>query len=67
MRRLILAALLLLGACAPQTVPPKTKTVVQAASLAPLGACRESSWRPDAPPPAASAKESIVLLAVQEW
>ncbi len=67
MRRMILAAFLLLGACAPQAVPTKTKTVVQASSLAPLGACRPSSWRPDAPPPTASAKESMVLLAVQEW
>jgi len=67
MRRLILAAFLLLGACAPQTVPTKTKTVVQASSLAPLGACPASSWWPEAPPFSPSAKESMVLLAVQEW
>jgi hypothetical protein len=63
-KRLLLAASLLLGACAPQTKP---KTVVQASTLAPLGPCKESSWRPDAPPPTASAKVSMVLLAVQEW
>jgi len=67
MRRLILAAFLLLGACTPQTAPTTTKPVVQASTLAPLEACRESAWRPEAPPPVASAKESMVLLAVQEW
>ena len=66
MRRLILlSTLLLVGACAQQTTKPKA--IVQASSLAPLGACTDSSWRPDAPPPTASAKESMVLLAVQEW
>lgn len=65
MKRLILVALLLLGACAQQTTQPKP--VVQASSLAPLGACPVSSWRPEAPPPTASARESMVLLAVQEW
>jgi hypothetical protein len=64
-KRLILVAFLLLGACAQQTTKPKT--VVLASSLEPLGACKESSWRPEAPPPAASARESMVLLAVQEW
>jgi Uncharacterized protein conserved in bacteria (DUF2272) len=68
MRKLVVLALLALGACAQQ--PPtvtKPKAVVSAASLAPLDACRESAWRPEAPPPVASAKESMVLLAVQEW
>ncbi len=65
MKRLILAAFLLLGACAQQASKPKT--VVQASSLEPLGACKESPWRPEAPPPTASARESMVLLAVQEW
>jgi hypothetical protein len=64
-KRLIMFAFLLLGACAQQTTQPKS--VVQASSLAPLGACKVSSWRPEAPPPTASAKESMVLLAVQEW
>jgi len=59
-----LVALLLLisaAACAP-TPPPKT-----AVSLKPLGPCPASSWKPEAPPPTASAKTSMVLLAVQEW
>jgi hypothetical protein len=63
-RPLTVAALLLLGACAPQARP---KTVVSATSLAPLGPCRVSAWQPEAPPPTASAKESMILLAVQEW
>jgi len=64
-KRLVMVAFLLLGACAQQT--STLKPVVQASSLAPLGACKESSWRPEAPPPTASARESMVLLAVQEW
>ncbi len=67
MRRAVVAILLLLGACASQAPPPKSKAVVSAASLAPLGPCPSSSWRPEAPPPTASARESMVLLAVQEW
>ena len=67
MKRLIVFAFLLLGACAQQTPQPPPKAVVQASSLEPLGACKESSWRPEAPPPTASARESMVLLAVQEW
>ena len=61
----LLLALLGLGACAPATklVPPPRP----AAGLPPLGPCPPSSWRPDAPPPTASARISIVLLAVQEW
>jgi hypothetical protein len=65
--RPIVAALLLLGACAQQPEPGPSKPVVSAASLAPLGPCRGAAWRPEAPPPTASAKESMVLLAVQEW
>ena len=61
LRLVSVLALLALAACAP-TPPPKT-----AASLAPLGPCPASSWRTEAPPPAASAKTSMVLLAVQEW
>ncbi len=56
-----LLALFALGACAP-TPPPRT-----AVGLQPLGPCPASSWRPATPPPTASAKTSIVLLAVQEW
>ena len=63
-RPLAVAALMLLGACSPQARP---KTVVSAAGLAPLGPCRASAWQPEAPPPTASAKESMILLAVQEW
>jgi len=66
MRRLLsLALLLALGACA--RLPAQPKPVVQAASLAPLGPCPAPSWRPEAPPPTASEKVSMVLLAVQEW
>lgn len=62
MRRLLPTLLLLLtAACAPKP-PPKT-----AAPLQPLGPCPVSSWKPEAPPPATSAKVSMVLLAVQEW
>ncbi len=53
--------LLSAAACAP-TPPPKT-----ADPLKPLGPCLATAWKPEAPPPTASAKESIVLLAVQEW
>ena len=38
-----------------------------AAELPPLGPCPASSWKPEAPPPTASAKTSMVLLAVGEW
>lgn len=63
MRRLVPMLLMLFAAaaCAPKP-PPKT-----AASLKPLGACPASAWTPEAPPPTASAKTSMVLLAVQEW
>jgi hypothetical protein len=62
MRHLVPVLLMLLAAaCAPKP-PPKT-----AAPLKPLGPCPASSWKPEAPPPAASAKTSMVLLAVQEW
>lgn len=68
MRRLILLSLLVLGACAQQGArQPARKPVVQASSLAPLGPCPASSWRPEAPPPSPSARESMALLAVQEW
>jgi hypothetical protein len=62
MRRL--AALLLLvsaAACAPTPQPKPVE------ALKPLGSCPASSWTPEAPPPTASAKTSMVLLAVQEW
>jgi hypothetical protein len=63
MRRLLPPLLLLLAAaCAPKP-PPQTT----AAPLKPLGPCPASSWKPEAPPPTASARTSMVLLAVQEW
>src|SRR6266851_9770660 len=65
MRRIILVLVLLAAACAPAPKPqlqPKS-----AAGLPPLGPCPVSSWKPEAPPPTASAKTSMVLLAVGEW
>ena len=65
MRRLVLLAFVLAAACAPAPKPqlqPKS-----AAGLPPLGPCPVSSWKPEAPPPTASAKTSMVLLAVGEW
>lgn len=65
MRRFVLLSFLLLGACATQSATaPAPKS---AKDLAPLGPCPPSSWKPDAPPPTASAKTSMVLLAVGEW
>jgi hypothetical protein len=55
---------LVAAGCAAQ--PPKP-AVKSAAGLAPLGPCTASSWKPEAPPPAASARTSMVLLAVGEW
>lgn len=63
MRRLALLLFLTVAACASPPAPaPK-----QAKDLAPLGPCPPSSWKPEAPPPTASAKTSMVLLAVGEW
>lgn len=63
MRRVLLLACLALAACAPPVKP----AVKSAAGLPPLGPCTVSSWKPEAPPPAASPKVSMVLLAVGEW
>jgi hypothetical protein len=63
MRRIILVLFLLAAGC---TSAPKP-TVKSAAGLPPLGPCPASSWKPEAPPPTASAKTSMVLLAVGEW
>ena len=63
MRRFILVLGLLAAACAPAPKP----AVKSAAGLPPLGPCPVSSWKPEAPPPTASAKISMVLLAVGEW
>jgi hypothetical protein len=54
--------MLAVGACAP-TVPPAKPP----AALKPLGPCPASAWKPEAPPPTASTKTSMVLLAVGEW
>ncbi|HEY6983108.1 DUF2272 domain-containing protein [Reyranella sp.] len=64
MRRLLPITLLLLAvtACAP--APPQSRAP---AALAPLGPCPAASWHPEAPPPTASEKTSMVLLAVAEW
>src|SRR5262249_39031075 len=62
MRRLIALVLLTSAAACAPTPPPKP-----AVPLKPLGACPASSWKPEAPPPTASAKTSMVLLAVGEW
>lgn len=66
---LIVVLLALLASCAPASVPPP-KVVPQpksAIGLAPLGPCPPSTWRPESPPPTASSKTSMVLIAVQEW
>ena len=63
MRRIILVLVLLAAGC---TSAPKP-AVKSAAGLPPLGPCPASSWKPEAPPPTASAKTSMVLLAVGEW
>src|SRR5882762_7266370 len=63
MRRFILLAFFTAAAC---TSAPKP-AVKSAAGLPPLGPCPVSSWKPEAPPPTASAKTSMVLLTVGEW
>ena len=63
MRRIILVFGLLATACSSAPTP----AVKSAAGLPPLGPCPVSSWKPEAPPPTASAKTSMVLLAVGEW
>lgn len=60
----MLLAVLLVGACA---TPPPVEAPKSSAGLPPLGPCPPSSWKPEAPPPTASAKTSMVLLAVGEW
>jgi hypothetical protein len=65
MQRAFLLVCLLAGGCA--AAPPPPPAVKSAAELPPLGPCPASSWKPEAPPPTASAKTSMVLLAVGEW
>lgn len=67
MRPAIVALCLATAACAAQPPPAPAPAVKSAADLAPLGPCPVSSWQPEAPPPTASAKVSMVLLAVGEW
>jgi len=62
-----LAAILLLVLAAACTQVPASKPIVQAKDVPPLGPCRAAAWTPEAPPPTASAKTSMVLLAVGEW
>ncbi len=61
MRRVFFPLLLAATAAACAPSPPRT------AQLRPLGPCPATSWRPEAPPPTASEKTSMVLLAVAEW
>lgn len=64
----LLLCLLAAGCASTQTTQRASKPSVRnAAELAPLGPCPASSWKPEAPPPTASAKVSMVLLAVGEW
>jgi hypothetical protein len=65
MRALLAISLLVLAAAC--TTPPTSRPVVQAKDLPPLGPCPASSWKPEASPPSASARTSMVLLAVGEW
>src|SRR5512139_944395 len=67
MRHAALVFLLLTAGCASAPAPAPPPAVKSAADLPPLGPCPASSWKPEAPPPTASAKVSMVLLAVGEW
>jgi len=67
MRYAVVVLLLLTAGCASAPPPAPPPAVKSAADLAPLGPCRASSWKPEAPPPTASTKVSMVLLAVGEW
>jgi Uncharacterized protein conserved in bacteria (DUF2272) len=63
----VLLCLLAAGCTAAPPTKPAPPAVKSAAELPPLGPCPASSWKPEAPPPTASAKVSMVLLAVGEW
>ncbi len=62
-----IVSILMLSLVAACTQAPASKPVVQAKDLPPLRTCPSSSWKPEAPPPTASAKTSMVLLAIGEW
>jgi hypothetical protein len=64
MRPAFIVLCLAVAGCAAAPPKPAPKN---AADLAPLGPCPISSWKPEAPPPTASPKVSMVLLAVGEW
>lgn len=65
MRQALIVLCLMTGACA--APPPSPPAVRSAADLPALGPCPTSTWKPEAPPPTASRKVSMVLLAVGEW
>lgn len=67
MRPAFIVLCLLAAGCAAAPSPPPPPAVKSAADLPPLGPCPASSWKPETPPPTASAKVSMVLLAVGEW
>lgn len=67
MRHAVLVLLVLVAGCTSAPQPAPRPAVKSAADLPPLGPCPASSWKPEAPPPTASAKVSMVLLAVGEW
>src|SRR4029453_14701168 len=67
MRYAFLVLLVLMAGCPPAPGPAPPPAVKSAADLPPLGPCSPSSWKAEAPPPTASAKVSMVLLAVGEW
>jgi len=60
LRLVAVIGLLLLGACA-------QRPQLTAAGLPVLPPCPASSWQPEAPPPSASPRASMVILAEQEW
>ena len=67
MRYAVLVLLVLMAGCTSAPAPAPPPAVKSAADLPPLGPCPASSWKPEALPPTASAKVSMVLLAVGEW
>jgi len=58
---LLLVILLALSGCA------GAARVSLRTGLPPLGPCADPGWAPEAPPPTASTRDSLVLVAIQEW